>query len=177
MIINEHFRFATGEGIEFGVLYSFKEIFSIGLVGSNLGSTQIEDYISLQSFLNDEVLTLYSYFYPLDLSLGIFWRPQLGRLNRYISNLRLMVDYHDMFNFLIYPPRSTKPLLHIGVGCELLFLEIVYLRAGFYQCLPNVRLGIDLSLFTLNMAIFGRELSREPGGNPIYGYMIGMEFR
>ena len=88
-----------------------------------------------------------------------------------------MVDYHDMFDFLIYPPASTHPLLHIGVGCELQLLEIVYLRAGFYQCLPSAGLGIDLSLFTLNMAIFGRELSREPGGYPIYGYMIGLEFR
>jgi hypothetical protein len=111
----------------------------------------------------------------MDISFGLCWRPPLGRLYPTITSLTLLADYRDAFDFLIYPPRATNPWLHISAGLELVLLEILTLRAGFYQCLPSGGVGIDLSLFKLNFAFYGRELSAIPGGRPIYIYMLGVE--
>ena len=62
------------------------------------------------------------------------------------------------------------------MGLQFKLLDIVSLRAGYYQCLPSVGLGLDLTLFKLNLAYFGRELSNEPGGYPVGCYTAGLEF-
>ncbi len=177
LISNEAFNLIPGVGINFGFLYTYKETFSIGLAGRDLAPFSINSYTSFQSFLNGDEPDKLNLWVPLDLSLGIFWRPQLDRVGRYITDFRLMLDYQDMIDFLTYPYAPTHPLLHISLGCELQLLEIVYLRAGFYHLLPGAGFGLDLSLFSLSMALFGRELSSEPWGNPFYNFAIGMEFK
>ena len=38
-------------------------------------------------------------------------------------------------------------------------------------------LGIDLTFLRLNLAMFGQELSTEPGLAPTYNVILGVEFR
>jgi hypothetical protein len=113
---------------------------------------------------------------PMDISAGLKWSPPIKNLFRSIDGLSLMADYHDIFDFVFYPPAARNPLLHIGIGLEMQILQIVKLRAGFYQCLPSGGIELDLSLFKLNVAVFGRELTSQPWGYPVYGYMIGVRF-
>lgn len=172
-----NFRRAIGGSVELGVLYSFRNLFSFGLTGRNLSFIQFRDFSSLMGYLSGEPSSSWYNFLPLDITAGVLFRFPLGRLGRYISDLKLMADYHNIFDFLFYPPGATNPLLHIGLGIELGLLQIVSLRAGYYQCLPSVGVGLDLTLFTLNFAYFGREMSSEPGGYPVYCYSIGLGFK
>jgi hypothetical protein len=166
---------AMGVGVEFGLLYSFSNWLAVGIAGRNFAFEQIREFASILDFPMGASTSNYI-FIPLYLSAGILFRPPLSRLSRVVSDLAIAIDYHDIFDFLIYPPAATNPLLHIGAGLELKLLEILSLRAGYYQCLPSFGVGLDLSLFTLNLAYFGRERSREPGGYPIDCYTIGVEF-
>jgi len=172
-----NFRRALGASAEFGILYSFKDLLSVGLTGRNLSFIQFRDFSSLMGFFSGEASSPWYNYLPLDISAGVLFRPPLGRLEPYLSDLKLMADYHNIFDFLFYPPGATNPLLHIGLGIELGLLQIVSLRAGYYQCLPSVGLGLDLTLFDLDFAYFGREMSGEPGGAPVYCYSIGLEFK
>lgn len=168
---------AVGSAVEFGLLYSFKNILSFGISGRDLSLEQLRTFDSFAGLLGAGVSKPSLNILPLDLSAGILFRPPLGRLGRYISDLKFMVDYQDIFDFLIYPPGATHPLLHIGAGLEANFLEIVSVRVGLYQCLVSFGLGLDLTYFTLNFAYFGQELSGEPGGEPVSGYAVGLEFK
>jgi hypothetical protein len=46
-----------------------------------------------------------------------------------------------------------------------------------YEGLFTAGVGLDLKIFTLNAAMFGTELSSEPGMRPVYNILIGLEFR
>jgi hypothetical protein len=175
-LAGEPFTLARGLGLDLGIVYSYKNAFSIGVVGRDLALVNRDNYATMQSFLDNSTASAMNVFLPMDISFGLCWRPPLGRLYPTITSLTLVADYRDAFDFLIYPPRATNPWLHISAGLELVLLEIVTLRAGFYQCLPGGGVGIDLSLFKLNFAVYGRELSPIPGGKPTYIYMLGLEF-
>ncbi|MQY76724.1 MAG: hypothetical protein GH155_03760 [Spirochaeta sp.] len=178
MIMNEPFFVSIGIGVDWGILYSYKEVFSVGLVGRDLPSpVQINEYSSFQGFLDNEQPLKTNDFLPIDLSFGIMYKPPLGNLERYINNLKLMLDYEDILDFLTHSESSTNPILHVGFGCELDVLQILSLRAGFYQGLLSAGLGLNLSVFTFNMAMFGTELSTEPGMRPLYNILLGLEFR
>jgi hypothetical protein len=168
---------AWGAGVEFGLLYSYKNWLAVGIAGRNFALEQIRTFSSIPDLLSGAASTSRYNVIPLYLSAGVLFRPPIRSLGRFFSDFIFAVDYHDIFDFLIYPPAATNPLLHIGVGGELKLMEILSLRAGYYQCLPSLGLGLDLTLFTLNFAYFGRERSREPGGYPIYCYTIGLEFK
>lgn len=167
---------AMGVGVEFGLLYSLKDWLAFGIAGRNLALEQIRTYGSIQDVISGGLSTARYNFLPLYLSAGILFRPPLGRLEWFLSDLLIAADYHNIFDFLIYPDGATNPLLHIAVGLEFKLLDIVSLRAGYYQCLPSFGLGLDLTLFTLDLAYFGREVSKEPGENPISCFTAGVKF-
>jgi hypothetical protein len=170
------FQRGVGAGLELGVLYSFSNLFSIGLAGRNLAITQTRDFATILDFFSGGTSTSWYVALPLDVSVGILFRPPLGKLERIFSDLVITADYHNIFDFLIYADGATDPLLHIGAGLELKLLDIVSLRAGYYQCLPSFGVGLDLTLFKLNFAYFGRELSAEPGQHAVGCYTVGVEF-
>jgi hypothetical protein len=146
------------------------------VTGRNLAAVQTREFATIQEFFDGQASSAAWNVLPMDISVGFLFRPPLRRLEWLLSDLVLLVDYHDIFDFAIYPEGATNPLLHIGVGLEFKLLDIVSLRAGYYQCLPSVGLGLDLTLFKLNLAYFGRELSNEPGGYPVGCYTAGLEF-
>jgi hypothetical protein len=170
------FHRAFGASLELGILFSYKNLFSIGVSGRNLAITQVREFTTISDFLSGGASTTSYIPLPIDISAGLLFRPPLGKVGWFLSDMVFVADYHNIFDFLIYAPGATSPLLHFGVGLELGLLEIVSLRAGYYQCLPSLGIGLDLTLFKLNFAYFGRELSAEPGGYPIYCYTIGIEF-
>jgi hypothetical protein len=171
------FQRALGASIEFGLRYSFMDRIAVGIAGRNLSFEQIRVFGTFWDFLGGGASAPTYNLLPLDISAGVLFRPPLGCLGRYISDLKLMADYHNIFDFLFYPPGATNPLLHIGVGAELVLLQILSFRVGYYQCQPSFGLGLDLSLFTLNIASFGRETSSEPGGYPVHCFSLGLEFK
>jgi hypothetical protein len=167
----------AGFGLDLGILYSYKDTLSVGLVARNAAFGKRKSYTTFQDFLNGDASSAGYTFYAVDLSFGVAWKPQLERLTRHFQDLTLMLDYRDILDFLVWESTAIHPLLHISLGVEFRLLEILSIRAGFYQCLPSAGIGLDLTLFTLNATISGLELSDRPWGSPIYNTMFGLEFR
>jgi hypothetical protein len=91
--------------------------------------------------------------------------------------LKFFVDYSDILDFLTHPDTSRNPFLHIGAGAELTLLEILALRGGFYDGYFSAGFGLDLTFVRIDLSLFGRELSAEPGMRPVYNVMLGVLFR
>jgi hypothetical protein len=178
LILSQPFRLTIGAGLDLGVRYSWNNLLTIGIVGRNLPTlTLIDSYPSLTSFtISTAPQQSYGYV-PIDLSAGIMFSPGLGFLDRYISHLKLFLDYNDILDFLTHPDTAMNPILHVGIGAEVTILEILSLRGGFYNGYFSAGLGMDLTIFRLDLAMFGRELSLEPALRPVYNLLIGIEFR
>jgi hypothetical protein len=173
------FRFISAIGVDLGIRYSYKDVFAFGVVGRDLFTpTLIQSYTTLAGFIDSTATPTQSNDQlPIDLSAGILFSPRLGRLERLISDITFLVDYLDILDFITHPETAANPILHASIGLQMTLLQILDLRAGFQQGLFAAGLGIDLSIFRLHVAMFGTELSLEPGGRPVYNAMIGMEFR
>jgi len=177
IIYNQPFKLGIGVGLDAGILYSWKKMVSFGIVGRNLYAPTLENnYTTFSSFLNSESPTESFGLVPIDLSAGVMFSPYLGNIEHYISKLKVFLDYNDILDFLTHPATAKNPVLHVGFGTEIVLLEILSLRAGFNEGLFSAGLGIDLSLFTLSLSMFGSELSPEPGLRPVYNLLIGMDF-
>jgi hypothetical protein len=174
LIATEPFTIATGAGIEVGTLYSLGKVFSVGVVARNLGIVAQRQYDTFLSFAAAGQPAVRNVPLPMDLTVGIMWSPPVKDWIGFLDGFSLMVDYRNAIDFLTYTAAATDPLLHISAGVELQLLKILYLRAGFYQMLPSFGLELDLTLFKVNLAMIGRELSTKPGGYPIFGYMLGL---
>ncbi len=178
-LLVEPFQFISAIGIDLGALYSFNDRLSVGLVGRDVFTPAlISTYSTVNAFLeNTETPSKSNAVLPLDLSLGVLYSPRIGKLERIFTNLNFMLDYSDIFDFLIQPENATNPLLHIGFGSELTLLEILSVRVGLNEGLFSAGLGLDLTFFTLNAAMFGSENTSEPGLKPVYNVILGLEFR
>jgi hypothetical protein len=177
LIFNEPFELILGIGVDLGLLYSIGDRLAVGIVGRNLYAPNlVRDYASYQDFLDSATPSTSRELTPIDLSAGVLYRPAWRFLERYVSDLKLMLDYEDILDFLTHPASSTNPLLHIGLGCELVLLDILALRGGFYQALFSAGLGLDLSVVTFNLSMYGRELSPEPGLQPVYNLLLSLHY-
>ena len=177
--LGEPFQFIGIIGFDAGILYSYKDILSVGLTGRDLYSPAlISEYSSITAFYeNTETPTKSNELLPLDLSVGVAFTPSLGSFERYITDLSILLDYSDILDFWLHPSTATNPLLHIGFGTEVTLLNILSIRVGFNEGLFAAGLGLDLTIFTLNAAMFGSENASEPGQNSVYNVMLGFEFR
>jgi hypothetical protein len=172
------FRVGLGVGIDLGLLFSFANRFAFGIVGRDLCTPVFNFNYGTVNDLLAGASPVYSYAVePFDLSAGLMFRPPLGFLGRYIDDLKLMLDYSDILDMLTHPVTSTNPILHAGFGVELVLLEIVALRAGIYQGLASAGVGFKLGKFMFNLAMFGTELSPEPGLRPVFNLMLELAFR
>ena len=114
---------------------------------------------------------------PFKLHAGMRWSPQWSTLSEYFSDVSFYFDYRDIFDFWLYPQNAINPVLHLSLGTELRMLEILSVRAGIGEGLPSAGLGVDLNFAKLNLAMYGSEQSIEPGLQPVYNVILGLEFR
>lgn len=168
----------SGIGMDVGIRYSLDERLVVGLAGRDVYSPTVEtEYASVNAFLENQPGIGVTYGYvPFDLSAGVQWRPRLGPLERVVDDLALLLDYGDIFDFLIQSDATPNPLLKVGVGVELTVLDIMSIRGGFTEGLFGAGLGLDLTLMELDFAMFGSELSLEPGLRPVFNVILGLTF-
>lgn len=173
------FYFNTVMGVDAGFRYSYKDIFSVGLVGRNLYTPVFQSlYPSMQGFLNNTATPTTSVLVlPIDVAVGAVYTPHFAFLRSVVTNFKLMLDYDHALDFLIYPSTARNPLLNIGIGTEITLLRILDVRAGFYEGLFAAGLGLNLHYFTLNAAMFGTELSTEPGLQSVFNMIVGLTFQ
>lgn len=183
LLTQQRLDVTMGLGLDAGVLFRWKDWFSLGLVGRNLYSpTQTTGYATLQSFLDSAAAsgTASPGTVPIDLSAGVMFSPSLGELERVVGGLKLMVDYSDILDFVPgigHPETASNPILHVGLGAEAVLLDVLAVRGGFHQGLFSAGLGLDLSFFRLDVSMFGREMSLEPGLHPVYNLQVSLDFR
>lgn len=177
-ILSQPFTLDVGFGVDAGALYAWNGLISVGLVARNLYSPVARtSYNSVNDFSSGVVLSKSYGYAPLDLSAGILYTPQLGFLEEYLSSPKLMLDYSDIVDFWTHPDTASNPLLHIGLGAEIILLDVLALRAGFGDGYFSAGFGMNLTVFRLDLTMFGRELSLEPGLRPNYNLIVSLLFR
>ena len=180
LLMQSPFDFTAGIGFDSGILYGFRDIFSVGLTFLDIFTpTTKKVYSGLEAMLDgttDPLETLNGVV-PMTMNAGIRVTPPLGVFDKYISDLMILVDYKDILGFWMYDESSLNPWLHLSGGTEITLLDIFSLRCGIDKGLFSAGLSTDLTIFKMNIALFGDELGSEPGINPVYNLMIGLEFR
>ncbi len=178
-VTDSPFKLVSGIGVDAGLRYSFREVFAAGLVGKDLYTPTItQSFATTNTFLENTGDPTLSYgLVPIDLTAGVLFSPPLGFLGWFIDDLRLTLDYTDILDFLTHPATATNPILHVSIGAELRMLEILMIRGGFNQGLFAAGLGLDLTIFGIHIAMYGTELSTEPGLRPVYNAQVGIDFR
>jgi len=178
-VTDSPFKLISGIGVDAGVRYGYSDIFAAAVVGKDLYTpTMTQSYTTTNVFLENAEDPSVSYgLVPIDLTAGVLFSPRLGVFGRFIDDLRFTLDYTDILDFLTHPESASNPILHVSLGAELRILEILMIRGGFNQGLFAAGLGLDLTIFGLNIAMYGTELSSEPGLRPVYNAQVGINFR
>jgi hypothetical protein len=177
-ILSQPFNLDVGFGLDLGALYTWNKLISVGLVARNLYTPVLRNsYASVNSFTSGSAAATSYGIAPLDLSLGILYTPHIAFLEAYMSSPKIMLDYSDMVDFLTHPDTATNPFLHLGLGAEVTMLDVLAVRAGFGDGYFSAGVGINLAAFRIDVTMFGRELSTEPGLRPSYNLIMSFLFR
>ncbi|HET6484928.1 MAG TPA: hypothetical protein VFH83_00825 [Spirochaetia bacterium] len=178
IIYNQPFELDAGIGVDVGIRYSWNDTISFGVVGRNLyAPALVNSYTTFSAFGQGAAPTMSFGTVPLDLAAGFAFTPNLGALEPYLGGLKVLLDYQDILDFLTHPTTASNPVLHVGLGIEFQLLQILALRAGFNEGYFSAGAGLNLSVFRLNLTMYGSELSLEPGLRPAYNLIVGLEFR
>ncbi len=171
------YTLAAGIGLDAGVLWRFGD-FALGLAARDLLTPYMATtYSSYNAFKADPSASktdTESDLLPIDLSLGFRWSPRWGFLVRNGNELTLLLDYRNIVG--LFRVLDRNPLLEFNLGAELVLLEILSLRAGIQDALPAAGFGLDLQVFDLSLAMYGKELGLEPGSRPVFNLILALDF-
>lgn len=151
-------------GFDVGATYSLWDILSFSLVWKDLylGMSHGLGAVTSMEFSDEE----WDRFVASgDLAFGIGVQVPLGVVERVVSSLSVYVDFINitsMFNKekAIFLPH---PLLNLSVGLEAVLFRTVALRFGLAGPYLAAGLGVDLGVFHISMAIYGKEKGLDPG--------------
>jgi hypothetical protein len=164
-----------GLGFDLGLRYTFADDLAVGLVCYDVYSpVSVTNYASFSDFGKKSESGEYATV-RRRLDLGVSYRIHSEFLDRYISDFVVMADYQDFLDFASLIPRN--PILNVGIGAELVILNVFSLRIGIADALPAAGFGLDLRFMKLDCAIRGKELGLDPGVQPVYAIDIGLLFR
>jgi hypothetical protein len=160
----------VGAGLDLGFMYRFHRDLAAGLT--------IDDVFTrggrVASFGENEGAS--SYRAPATLNMGVAYtlRPPLSWLN----NASFMLDYRDVTNIFFSSDYTRKnPILNLALGTEVGLFNFLKLRLGLNEMLPAVGIGLEAKAFQFNFAMYGKELSNEPGGFSTYGLDLSIAVR
>lgn len=178
LLLSEPFDFSTVIGIDAGILYTWDGLISAGIACQDIFSPSVTYTYSsgLNGFLAADTPVVTNGIIPFKLNAGVEFNPSIPVIEQWVTDLRIMAAYDDILDFWLYPSEATNPLLHIKTGLEITMLEVFDIRVGLSEGLLNAGFGLDLQIFTLNAAMFGSELSSQPGTNPVYNLVVGFSF-
>lgn len=170
-------KLSTGFGVDAGVMYRFLSRFSAAIVCRDLYTPvfsseydTFSDFSKGSSGSTTSTDRLDSY-----LSAGVVYSVPLPESWATITDWNLMVDYRDFLDLL--SPLYRNPVLNAAIGTELVFLDVVSLRAGIAETYLSTGLGLDLSLFTIDCAMYGSELGLDPGKRPVLNMALSVSFQ
>jgi hypothetical protein len=179
-LLSDDFTLYTGIGMDAGLRWSWKGRVAAGLACRDIYSPVIvTKYSSASSFVSDPASAKVgsSSYETLKRSLdfGLSWSPRLGRLGEVIDSVVLALDYKDILDLASVLPRNA--ILNLSFGAEVRMLQILALRLGLSETLLSAGASLDLGAFSVSLATYGAELSREPGRRPYYNLLIDFDFK
>ena len=167
-------------GIDAGLIYEIAKTFSVAVACQDIFSPVVSDsFTSINTFLANPFPANTQGWAGVirpNLSAGVAWRPRFNFLQRYISDIVLSAQYEDFLDLLLSPiPRN--PVLNAALGLELILLDVLSIRAGIGDMLPQLGFGIDLSFMKIDLAMRGIELGLDPGVLPVFCFDFAVLFR
>jgi hypothetical protein len=158
----------VGAGLDAGLLYRGAGLlkgFSAGVTFTDIFNhgTPILDFMSDSEPAG-------SYTVPFAINLGAAYELK-------IFNLLGVVVAADLRDITTTDYTKRNPVLNIGLGAQVSLLNMFKFRAGMSDALLSVGVGVDLGIFELSFAYYGKELGLEPGLNPVAVMDLTIAFR
>ena len=179
LLLGQPFEFSTVIGADVGIRYSWSDFLTAGISCQDVFSPAVKYTYSTGVngfFGGTETPAVTNGVIPFKLNAGVEVSPKIPFIEQYVTNIRIMAAYDDILDFVLYPSEAVNPLLHVKAGLEITMLEILDIRVGLAEGLLNAGFGLDLQFFRLNAAMFGTEMSSQPGTKPVYNLVVGFSF-
>ena len=122
------------------------------------------------------------YIIPTSFQIGASYSFNLGK----ILKIAVMIDHNDAAGLIKYISLDEgnaeriamrDPSLDTSLGAEVTLFNILSVRAGMKDLLPAVGLGLNLFVFQLDAALYGKELGTYPGAFTTMGLDVGFSFK
>ena len=172
------FTLTAGVGLDVGLRYEYRKTLAGALVCRDFYSpVSVTDYASVDAFLNGSTTEPSTSSKTIDprWDIGFLYTPHLPVFERYLSGLVIAIDYRDVFGIFDLIPRN--PILNLGLGAEIVFLDVLSLRAGIGDALPSMGFGLDMRFMQLDFTMRGIEFGLDPGYDPVFAMDLGLLFR
>jgi hypothetical protein len=167
--------FTIGAGLNLGVQYRLIGNFTAALTVNDLFSLGYVSFndLNLSSSAGPMPSGYLGYIKP-NINLGVSYKL----FDNSVLSWAIMADYRDFINLFRQDEyESRNGWLNLGVGSELTLFKHVAFRVGLNEMLPAVGIGLDLFVFKLDAAFYGKELGNEPGKMSTYAMDVGLLFR
>ena len=173
------FQFVGLLGVDVGAIYGFNEWLYAGVTFRDLFTPSLRnEYASLQGFLNgDPATSSDNGRIPFSMDVGVALYPPLFFLETVVTDLGVFLDYRDSLGIWLHPRVADNPILNLGLGLELTLLNVLSIQGGFSEGLFSAGFGVDLDVMQLEFAMYGTEVSTEPGLRPLFNMMLSLAFR
>jgi hypothetical protein len=158
-----------GGGLDLGFMYRFHRDLAVGMT--------IDDVFTgggrVATVVGDEGGDS-SYRVPTTLNMGVAYTMQPLPW----MSLAFMLDYRKVTDLFVAGDYTKRnPILNLALGTEVGIWRFFKLRLGLNEMLPAVGLGLEAKAFHVNFAVYGKELSNEPGGFSTYGLDVSIAVR
>ncbi len=167
---------STGFGLDTGLMYRYGSLFSAAILCRNLLTpaftthyANLDDYLSATPDADTQSALL-----PIELSAGVGFSVPLPDRWQTVTSWNVMLDYRNALEIL--EPLYRNPILNVGIGTELVLLDVVSLRAGIHETYLATGLGLDLTFCKLDFALYGSELGLDPGVRPLLNMDLSLSF-
>lgn len=168
---------STGFGIDVGAIYRYDRTLSASLYCKDLYTPVFStEYASYSDFLggDPDSDTEYDRLTP-NLTLGAAYEIPLPEGWTTISRWTVMFDWRDTLS--VFRPVHRNVILNVAIGSEVKLLDVVYLRAGIRDAYLSAGLGLDLTAFRIDFAMYGTELGLEPGDRALLNIALSVAYQ
>lgn len=89
----------------------------------------------------------------------------LGDASLLLSKPVFYLDLVNLFDL------SESIFLKFKIGADIRLIDILVIRAGFYQGYPSIGLGLDIPLLKFDLTYYSEELGKYPGSSPQQNFL------
>lgn len=165
-----------GTGLDMAATYTYDNWLDAALVWHNMiaptwvGASNGDDLSGLTSFAYSKKWAEPKLGIGVGADVPTWWAMGI------ISNWRAYADHYNVINMFKKGLRRN-PWLDLSLGTEVSIMRILDLRLGFYEGYLNTGIGMNLGAISWDFAMYGKELSTQPGGTPQLNATFSMSFQ